>query len=139
MDGNRLRRTIISVTLIIIALAFVFIGFYLMNLYLKIIPGNFERFIYAGIVALFIFILIRIIVHSLEKLVSLRLCYKESESIRGGGHKNIYYAIPPGSVRNDAVSILEDFYLAMKEKAECLDQYIAMEISKYASAYSENR
>ncbi|MCL4314865.1 MAG: hypothetical protein M1454_03980 [Candidatus Thermoplasmatota archaeon] len=75
----------------------------------------------------------------LEKLVSLRLCYKESESIRGGGHKNIYYAIPPGSVRNDAVSILEDFYLAMKEKAECLDQYIAMEISKYASAYSENR
>ncbi len=70
MDGNRLRRTIISVTLIIIALAFVFIGFYLMNLYLKIIPGNFERFIYAGIVALFIFILIRIIVHSLEKYLS---------------------------------------------------------------------
>lgn len=76
---------------------------------------------------------------TLEKLVSLRLCYKESESVKGGGHKNIYHASQPGSVRNDAVAILEDFYLAMKEKTACLDQYIAMEISKYASSSSEIR
>lgn len=70
MDGDGLRRTIISITLTIIALAFVFIGLYLMNIYLDIIPGNFQRFVYAGIIALVIFIIIRIVVKGLERYFS---------------------------------------------------------------------
>lgn len=70
MDGDRIRRSILSVTLVIIALAAVFIGLYVMNIYLDIVPGNFERFIYAGVIALFIFVIIRIIVKGLESYFS---------------------------------------------------------------------
>ncbi len=70
MDGDRYRGLIFSIALIIVALAFVFIGLYVMNIYLDIVPGNFERFIYAGVIALFIFVIIRIIVKGLESYFS---------------------------------------------------------------------
>ncbi len=66
----------------------------------------------------------------LEKLVSLRLCFKESHSLAAGGHKNIYSAAKPRAIRDDALKILETFYSTMKEKVLYLDEYIEMEIKQ---------
>ncbi len=64
----------------------------------------------------------------LEKLVSLGLCFKESQSLEAGGHRNVYTAASPKKVKEEASRILEDFYSTMKEKVLYLDEYIEMEI-----------
>ena len=64
----------------------------------------------------------------MEKLVSLGLCFKDSQSLEAGGHRNVYTAASPKKVQEDAMKVLDDFYSAMKEKVLFLDEYIRAEL-----------
>ncbi len=70
MERPRFRRWLISIGLIIVGMTAVFVGLYFTNYYLHLVPVGLNKFLYAGIVAISIFAIIRIVVVALERYFS---------------------------------------------------------------------
>ncbi|MDI6859945.1 MAG: helix-turn-helix domain-containing protein [Methanocellales archaeon] len=51
---------------------------------------------------------------ALQKLISCRLCYRDTKTIERGGYYHVYSAIPPKAVKKEAKKCINNWYRSMK-------------------------